>query len=49
MIRMLYSLIPLLLYILVIIALRFYKLDKMMPDIRKANEEARQATSHALS
>ncbi|GHU59658.1 hypothetical protein FACS189444_5340 [Spirochaetia bacterium] len=42
MIRMLYSLIPMALYILVVIALRFYKLDKLMPDIRKANEESRR-------
>jgi probable glucitol transport protein GutA len=43
MIRMLYSLIPLALYIILIIALRFYKLDKMMSQIRRENEENRKA------
>jgi Na+/melibiose symporter-like transporter len=43
MIRLLYSLVPMGLYVLVIIALQFYKLDKLMPQIRKENEEARSA------
>jgi probable glucitol transport protein GutA len=43
MIRMLASFIPLAFYILVIIALRFYKLSKLMPEIRTANEETRRA------
>ena len=42
MIRMLYSLIPMGLYVLVIIAMRFYKLEKMMPMIRRENEERRK-------
>ena len=43
MIRMLYSLIPVAFYILVIVSLHFYKLDKIMPRIRKENEQSRQA------
>jgi len=41
MIRLLYSLIPLGLYVVVMIVLRFYKLDKLAPQIRKENEETR--------
>lgn len=41
MIRLLYSLIPMGLYILVAFTLNFYKLDKLMPQIRKENEEKR--------
>ena len=43
MIRMLNSLIPAAFYILVIVSLHFYKLDKMIPKIRKENEQRRQA------
>jgi Na+/melibiose symporter and related transporters len=42
MIRLLYSLIPMILYIVVILIFNFYKLDKLMPKIREENEEARQ-------
>ena len=38
MIRLLYSLIPAALYALVFVSFRFYKLDALMPEIRKANE-----------
>ena len=46
MVRMLYSLIPAALYILVYLAFRFYKLDKLMPEIRKANDENRKEENH---
>jgi probable glucitol transport protein GutA len=42
MIRLLYSLIPIGLYIVVIIVFRFYKLDKLIVQIRRENEESRQ-------
>lgn len=42
MIRMLFSLIPMALYILVAIALLFYKLDNLIPQIRKENEQRRK-------
>ena len=41
MVRMLYSLIPAALYILVYLAFHLYKLDKLMPEIRRTNEENR--------
>ena len=41
MIRLLFSIIPLVLYLLVALTLKFYKLDKLMPQIRKDNEERR--------
>ena len=43
MIRLLYSLIPAALYLLVYIVCRFYKLDKMAPEIKAANEASRAA------
>jgi Na+/melibiose symporter-like transporter len=43
MLRMLYRLIPAALYVVVFILLRFYKLDKFMPQIRKENEVNRAA------
>ena len=44
-IRMLYSLIPAALYIVLFIILQFYKLGKLMPQIRKENEANRAAAS----
>ncbi len=41
MIRMLYSLIPMIAYIIVAVMLYFYKLDKLMPQIKKENQERR--------
>ena len=41
MVRLLYSLIPAALYLLVYLAFHLYKLDKHMPEIRKTNEENR--------
>lgn len=43
MIRMLYSLIPAALYVIVFLGFRFYKLDKLMPEIKKTNEERRNS------
>ena len=43
MIRLLYSLIPLALYVVVFIAMGFYKVEKDMPQILKDNEERRAA------
>ena len=40
MIRLLFSLIPMVLFLIVAAVLRFYKLDKLMPQI-KADKEAR--------
>lgn len=42
MIRMLYSLVPMVLYVLTAFSLKLYKLDKLMPQI-KAENEARRA------
>lgn len=42
MIRLLYSLIPAVMYICVFIMLRFFKLEKMLPTVRKVNEENRK-------
>jgi Na+/melibiose symporter-like transporter len=42
MIRMLNSIIPMVLYLIVAILLRFYKLDRLMPQIRRENEERRR-------
>ena len=41
MVRLLYSLIPAALYLLVYLACHLYKLDKQMPEVRKVNEENR--------
>ena len=41
MVRLLFSLIPAALYLLVYLAFHLYKLDKRMPEIHKANEEKR--------
>ena len=41
MIRMLYSLIPAALYFVVYLVLHLYKLDKIMPEVRRTNEENR--------
>ena len=41
MVRLLYSLIPAALYLLVYLAFHLYKLDKLMPEIRRTNEENR--------
>jgi Na+/melibiose symporter-like transporter len=43
MVRLLYSLIPAAMYVCLYLVCRFYRLDKMMPEIRKANEESRAA------
>ena len=43
MIRMLYSLIPMVLYILVALAMKAYKLDKQLPQIKADNEVKREA------
>ena len=43
MIRLLYSLIPAALYLIVYFVCRFYKLDKMAPEIKAANEASRAA------
>ena len=43
MVRLLYSLIPAAMYLVVYFVCRFYKLDRMMPEIKKANEESRAA------
>lgn len=42
MVRLLYSVIPAALYFCVYLALRLYKLDKIMPEVRKTNEENRE-------
>jgi Na+/melibiose symporter-like transporter len=47
MVRLLYSLIPAGMYIIVYLVCRFYKLDKMMPEIKKANELNRAAAKAA--
>ena len=41
MIRMLYSLVPAALYFIVYLVLHLYKLDKIMPEVRRTNEENR--------
>jgi Na+/melibiose symporter-like transporter len=46
MLRMLFSLIPAALYAVVFVLLRFYKLDKLMPQVRKENA-ANRATAAA--
>jgi probable glucitol transport protein GutA len=43
MIRMLFSLIPAALYVVLFVMLQFYRLEKMMPQIRKENEASRAA------
>ena len=45
MIRLLFSLIPAALYFCVYLALHMYKLDKLMPEIRRVNEERRANAS----
>ena len=47
MVRLLYSLIPAAMYAVVYIVCRFYKLDKMMPEIKKTNEANRAAAKAA--
>ena len=47
MVRLLYSLIPAGMYIIVYLVCRFYKLDKMMPEIKKTNEANRAAAKAA--
>ncbi len=47
MVRLLYSLIPAGMYIIVYLVCRFYKLDKMMPEIKKTNELNRAAAKAA--
>ena len=47
MVKLLYSLIPGAIYLVVYLVCRFYKLDKMMPEIKKANEESRAAAEAA--
>lgn len=47
MIRLLYSLIPAALYFCVYLALRLYKLDKLMPEIRRVNEQKRAENAQA--
>ncbi|MEH7495704.1 MFS transporter [Neobacillus niacini] len=42
MIRLLFSIIPMFLYLLVALVLKFYKLDKLIPQIRIENEERRK-------
>ena len=42
MIRMLFTIVPMVLFILVAVVLKFYKLDKLVPQIRKENEERRK-------
>lgn len=42
-IRLLFSMVPMGLYLLVALSMKFYKLNKMMPQIRKENEERRNA------
>ncbi|MFA9376387.1 MAG: MFS transporter [Lachnotalea sp.] len=49
MIRMLYSLIPFALFCIVFILFSFYKLDKLIPEIRKTNEERRKAIVEAVT
>ena len=47
MIRLLYSLIPMVLYALTAFSLRLYKLDKLMPQIKADNEARRAAAEQA--
>lgn len=49
MIRLLYSLIPAGLYVLLFILFYFYKLDKILPQIRKENEENRKKAEAAAA
>lgn len=49
MIRMLFSLIPAALYVVLFVIMRFYKLEKLMPQIRKENEANRTAAAGAGS
>ena len=42
MVRMLYSLIPAALYVLVYLAFHLYKLDKLIPEVRRVNAEHRE-------
>lgn len=43
MIRMLYSLVPMVLYVLTALSLKTYKLDKLMPQIKQENNARREA------
>jgi GPH family glycoside/pentoside/hexuronide:cation symporter len=47
MIRMLFSLIPAGVYVVLFIILQFYKLEKLMPQIRRENKESRLAAGNA--
>lgn len=47
MIRSLYSLIPMGLFVIVFLVLRMYKLDELLPQIRKDNEERRNKIAEA--
>ena len=47
MVKLLYSLIPAAMYAVVYIVCRFYKLDKMMPEIKKTNEANRASAKAA--
>lgn len=47
MIRLLYSLIPMVLYALTAFSLKLYKLDKLMPQIKADNEARRAAAEQA--
>lgn len=49
MIRMLYSLVPMLLYVITAFSLKLYKLDKLMPQIKADNETRRAAAERAQS
>ena len=49
MIRMLYSLVPMVLYTLTAFSLKMYKLDKLMPQIKADNEARRAAAQKAQS
>lgn len=46
MIRMLYSLVPMVLYVLTALSLKTYKLDKLMPQIKQENNARREAAEH---
>ncbi len=49
MIRMLYSLVPMVLYVITAFSLKLYKLDKLMPQIKADNEARRAAAENAQS
>ena len=49
MVRLLYSLIPAAMYVIVYLVCRLYKLDKMMPEIKAVNEKSRAEAAAALA